>query len=101
MQTTPVNPLFTGEPTSRTRELLLDHQDRIRSETSRLFAILMVIQWLAGIAVTAWISPRTWVGTSSYIHLHVWLAIFLGGRSRACRSFWRSRDPLRPVRATR
>jgi hypothetical protein len=79
MQTTPVNPMVAGEVTPRARELMLEHRDRICSETSRLFAILMVVQWLAGIAAAVWISPRTWVGTSSEIHLHVWLAIFLGG----------------------
>ncbi|MEP6538528.1 MAG: ATP-binding protein, partial [Bryobacteraceae bacterium] len=44
-----------------------------------MFAILMVIQWIAGIGTAIWISPRAWAGTSASIHLHVWLAIFLGG----------------------
>ncbi len=79
MQTMLINPVVAGEATPRARELMLAHQHRIFSETSRLFAILMVVQWLAGIAAAAWLSPRTWVGTSSQIHLHVWLAIFLGG----------------------
>jgi signal transduction histidine kinase/CheY-like chemotaxis protein len=79
MQTALVEPLIVGEPTPRVRELMLNHQAQICSETSRLFAILMVVQWLAGIAAAAWISPRTWVGTSSQIHIHLWLAIFLGG----------------------
>src|SRR5712692_3419232 len=79
METTRVDPLGVGEATPRARELMLDHQDRIHSETSRMFAILMVVQWLAGIAAAAWLSPRTWVGASSQIHLHLWLAIFLGG----------------------
>src|SRR5438874_3488049 len=25
------------------------------------------------------ISPRTWVGQSSYVHIHIWAAIFMGG----------------------
>lgn len=44
-----------------------------------MFAWLMGFQWLAGIAAALWISPRTWVGTTSYTHVHVWAAIFLGG----------------------
>ena len=79
MQATRVDPPGVGEATPRARELMLDHQDRIHSETSRMFAILMVVQWLAGIAAAAWLSPRTWLGASSQIHLHLWLAIFLGG----------------------
>ena len=67
------------EITPRARELVTQHQDQIYTQTSRLFAVLMPIQWLAGIGAAVWISPRTWVGTTSYIHLHVWLSIFLGG----------------------
>ena len=44
-----------------------------------MFAVLMVVQWIAGIAAALWISPRTWIGTVSHTHLHVWAAIFLGG----------------------
>ncbi len=47
--------------------------------TDRLFATLMGLQWLAGIAAAIWISPRTWIGANSQVHWHVWAAIFLGG----------------------
>ncbi len=63
----------------RAAQLLKGSQDRLYAQTDRMFAILMLIQWVAGIGAALWISPRTWVGTTSYIHLHVWLAIFLGG----------------------
>jgi PAS domain S-box-containing protein len=39
----------------------------------------MVFQWLAAIAIAVIISPRTWAGQSSYIHVHIWAAIFIGG----------------------
>src|SRR5215831_100201 len=71
--------LLTQDVTPRARELMAEHQHRIFMQTSHLFAILMVVQWVAGIAAALWISPRTWAGASSSIHLHVWLAIFLGG----------------------
>jgi two-component system, sensor histidine kinase and response regulator len=64
---------------SRAAELVAQHQNRIYAQTSRLFTILMIVQWLAGIAAALWISPRTWAGATGYVHLHVWLAIFLGG----------------------
>ena len=44
-----------------------------------MFAALMAVQWIAGIAAALWISPRTWVGTTSQMHVHVWAAILLGG----------------------
>ena len=59
---------------------LLDAQRRsIYSRTDRLFAWLMVLQWLGGVAVAIWISPRTWIGTTSEVHIHVWVAVLLGG----------------------
>ncbi|HWY85730.1 MAG TPA: response regulator [Gemmataceae bacterium] len=47
--------------------------------TDRLFAWLLVLQWLAAILAALWISPLTWAGTSYQTHIHVWAAVFLGG----------------------
>jgi signal transduction histidine kinase len=63
----------------RAEELLGSAQNELYVRTDRLFAKLMVFQWLAGIAAAEWISPRTWIGASSQVHLHVWAAVFLGG----------------------
>ena len=67
------------EDVTRVRELVTEHKDRIYFQTSRLFTILMLVQWVAGIAAALWISPRAWSGATSSIHLHVWVAVFLGG----------------------
>ncbi|HEY1341668.1 MAG TPA: ATP-binding protein [Bryobacteraceae bacterium] len=75
------------ESSSRARVLMLQHQNRVYVQTSRSFALLMSIQWLAGIGAALWISPRTWQGTVSEVHLHVWLAIFLGGAITAAPVF--------------
>ena len=63
----------------RAAELYKEHRQQIYKHTDRLFAGLMVFQWLAGIAAAIWISPRTWAGEFSQIHIHVLAAIFLGG----------------------
>jgi two-component system, sensor histidine kinase and response regulator len=44
-----------------------------------MFAYLMVGQWLAAIAFALVVSPRTWAGADSQIHVHVWAALILGG----------------------
>jgi signal transduction histidine kinase/DNA-binding response OmpR family regulator len=44
-----------------------------------MFAWLMLVQWVAGIIVALVISPRTWAGSESRVHFHVWIAILLGG----------------------
>jgi len=56
-----------------------DHCQRVWRRTDRIFVGLMVLQWLAGIGVALWITPRTWIGATSSVHLHVLAAIFLGG----------------------
>ena len=63
----------------RTQELLHHHQEEIYRRTDSLFAALMAFQYLAGIGIAVWLSPKTWAGQYSQIHLHVWAAILLGG----------------------
>jgi signal transduction histidine kinase/DNA-binding response OmpR family regulator len=64
---------------SRATELYNTHRQAIYRRTDRVFALLMVAQWLFGIIAALIISPRTWVGASSHLHPHVWAAVFLGG----------------------
>ena len=63
----------------RAEENFVAHQQAIYQDTDRMFAVLMAVQWIAGIAAALWIAPRTWVGTNSQTHIHVWAAVFLGG----------------------
>jgi diguanylate cyclase (GGDEF)-like protein len=63
----------------RVKDLFTEHQQSIFKRTDRMFATLMVVQWLAGIAAALLISPKTWAGANSQTHIHVWLAVFLGG----------------------
>jgi len=63
---------------ARGQELFKASQLRLWIRTNHLFAMLMAIQWLAGIAAALWISPRTWIGGYSQTHIHVLAAIFLG-----------------------
>lgn len=67
------------EAIRRTNEILYEHQQRIYRHTDRLFVVVMVLQWLAGIIISLVIAPHTWIGGTPHVHLHVWAAIFLGG----------------------
>ncbi|HKQ62831.1 MAG TPA: response regulator [Candidatus Polarisedimenticolaceae bacterium] len=69
---------FGEELRARAQALFVDHRQRIVRRTDHLFAGLLVAEWFGGIAAAVWVSPRTWVGQSSQVHLHVWTAIFLG-----------------------
>jgi signal transduction histidine kinase/ActR/RegA family two-component response regulator len=76
MRTEPIKHETTGW---RVNDIFNQHRQVIYKRTDRMFAILMGLQWLAGIAAACWLSPRTWIGTTSQTHLHVWAALFLGG----------------------
>ena len=60
-------------------ELFQQHRQKIYRQTDRIFAKLMMGQWLVAVLLAAVISPRTWSGEASSIHIHLWAAIFLGG----------------------
>ena len=47
--------------------------------TDRIFAVLLALQWIAAIGVACWLTPLTWIGATSSLHLHFLAAIFLGG----------------------
>jgi PAS domain S-box-containing protein len=64
---------------ARTSELFQEQHQSIIEHTDRLFAWLMIFQWVFGMALALWISPRTWAGTQSQLHLHLWAAAILGG----------------------
>jgi two-component system, sensor histidine kinase and response regulator len=63
----------------RTQETFDELQRRTFVQTDRMFAALMAVQWLSGIAAALWISPQTWAGSSSAPSIHIWAAIVLGG----------------------
>jgi diguanylate cyclase (GGDEF)-like protein len=63
----------------RVKDLYAEHRHSIFRRTDRMFAVLMFVQWAAGIAAAVWLSPRTWAGPYSQTHIHVWAAVFLGG----------------------
>lgn len=81
----------------RAAELFREQQQRIFVRTDRLFAWLMGLQWLAAVAAACWISPRTWAGTSSQIHPHVWAAVLLGGIVSLLPLYLALRHPGAPV----
>jgi PAS domain S-box-containing protein len=64
---------------ARTVELFQEQHQSIIEHTDHLFARLMVFQWAFSVALAIWISPLTWAGTQSQIHLHLWAALILGG----------------------
>jgi signal transduction histidine kinase/DNA-binding response OmpR family regulator len=63
----------------RARELFERQWRDNASRTDRMFAVLMIVQWIGAVIAALTLSPRTWNGSQSHIHPHVLLALFLGG----------------------
>lgn len=69
----------TNANTARVAEIFDEHQQLVHKRTDRMFAGLMLLQWVAGIVAALVVSPKTWAGAESQTHPHVWAAILLGG----------------------
>ncbi len=63
---------------ARAEQIYAARSDELLCQTDRLFAGLMIFQWLVGIALALILSPRTWDGTRSSLHPHLLAAIVLG-----------------------
>lgn len=58
----------------RTDELLRQHQLAIWVRIDRLFAGLLLFEWIVALTLALWRTPLSWRGSSSVIHPHVWTA---------------------------
>jgi signal transduction histidine kinase len=74
-----IEPELKRKIDARADQLLIEYQNVQWKQTDRLFAILLLLQWIAGIAVAAWLSPWAWEGLENHIHPHIWSAVSLGG----------------------
>jgi two-component system sensor histidine kinase/response regulator len=74
------SPSEAGGPalSSRAAELLCGYLDRTYRQTDRLFVVLMALQYVAGIWLALFLSPRTWDGVQASTHPHVWAALVFG-----------------------
>jgi two-component system sensor histidine kinase/response regulator len=71
--------IVTDATERRAAFLFRQSQQAIYRRVDRLFAGLMLSQWVAGV-IAAWvISPRAWEGATSHVHIHVWAALLFGG----------------------
>lgn len=63
---------------ARAEELHREQSRRRYVKIDRMFAVLLVVQWVAGIGAAFAVSPYAWAGKEHVLHMHVWVAI-LGG----------------------
>jgi signal transduction histidine kinase/CheY-like chemotaxis protein len=70
--------LTDSDVDARAHVLLGSDLTLMRQGTDRMFAWLMIAQYVAGVAVAIFVSPRTWAGSESHVNIHVWTALVLG-----------------------
>ena len=63
----------------RSEQLYRAARATLSRRTDRMFAVLLVLQWLAGVAMAAWYSPSVWIGRASSVTVEMITAIGLGG----------------------
>jgi len=78
MSQTDFVPSADPEFSNRVVQLYREKIRQLWMDTDRMFAWLMLIQLAAGVATAFLLSPRTWIGATSHVHVHIWAAVFLG-----------------------
>ena len=81
----------------RLDDLVAEDHRRVCVQTDRVFAFLLLAQWIFGIVLALAISPLTWAGTRATIHPHVWMAIIVGGLVCALPAYLAYAAPGRPL----
>ena len=82
---------------ARVEALVTDDHQRLCVQTDRVFAFLLLAQWIFAIVLALAISPFTWAGNQAAIHPHVWIAIVVGGLVCALPAYLAYAVPGRPL----
>jgi two-component system, sensor histidine kinase and response regulator len=68
-----------GKTDSCAETIFAESERKSHIEVDRLFAVLMLLQWIVAIGIAFVVSPFTWIGDQAQVHAHVWAAVLLGG----------------------
>ena len=63
---------------ARAEELHQAQNTKRHVMVSRMFAVLLVVQYLACVGAAFAVSPYAWAGKERVLHMHVWVAILAG-----------------------
>jgi hypothetical protein len=63
----------------RVRELFQERWDARLVKVDRMFAKLMIAQWIFAVLVAWFLAPYAWIGKTRVIHTHVYVAVLMGG----------------------
>jgi len=69
----------TGTMLQRTQQIFDEQRLELAQRTDRMFAWLMIAQWIFSMLFAVTITPYTWVGDQNAFHIHLYAALLLGG----------------------
>lgn len=69
----------SADEPARAEQLYAERFAAHARRADRLFAHLMVVQWVFGVLLAALLAPEAWAGKAHVVHLHVYIAVLLGG----------------------
>lgn len=78
---------------SRAQNLFDQANADVCRRTDRLLVVVLLVGWIAQIFLACHLSPYTWAGTTSRVHIHVWYAFGLGGLLVAFPLWWVCQHP--------
>jgi signal transduction histidine kinase len=70
---------LTPEEITRAGRLYQETREIHYRKTDRMFSYLLAAEWIAGILVALWLSPYAWDGKQKVFHIHLYLAVLMGG----------------------
>ena len=73
-----LDPTLPEHVRRRATVLFQQAMDAVARRTDRLFAGLLVVEWIVGVGLALWLSPYTWTGSAATWHPHVRAALGLG-----------------------
>ena len=68
-----------GGQADRVESLYQEQRHSRHVKGDRMFAVLMIAQWVFAIVLAVLVSPYTWDGTTRQFHPHLYAAVFMGG----------------------
>ncbi|MBO6739563.1 MAG: EAL domain-containing protein [Phycisphaerales bacterium] len=64
--------------TDRAGFLFREAEARVHRRTDVMFGVLFVLQFVGAVVAALTLTPRTWAGSESSVHVHVWAGLLLG-----------------------
>ncbi len=75
-----MQPLTTSEAIeARSQEIYRSFRLAGDQQLNGMFVKLLMVEWLAAVLTAVFVSPYTWAGAQQSVHIHLWLAVVLGG----------------------